>query len=188
MIFTPQLKDENTHFLNSPSSFWVIVMISPFLNFSWKWDVSEDYCWSNPYLATCNFHLIVVGAFELEDRAHQHRVPHFDWQLVGSNNNTVSHIWESEMGEQFELKGRKMAALGWMKIVRVAEVCWPVFPRFCQTAAQSQLSSRQGQLSLNRRDGQHSCIVFPCKDVYNKLMQKKWVEFYEMSRNAQVGV
>ena len=152
-------------------------MISPFLNFSWKWDVSEDYYWSNPYLATCHFHLIVVGAFELEDRAHQHRVPHFDWQLVGSNNNTVSHIWESEMGEQFELKGRKMAALGWMKIVRVAEVCWPVFPRFCQTAAQSQLSSRQGQLSLNRRDGQHSCIVFPCKDVYNKLMKNKmgWI-------------
>ena len=35
-------------------------------------------------------------------------------------------------------------------------------------------------MSLDRRYGQHSCIVFPCKDVYNKLMQKKWVEFYDI--------
>ena len=66
--------------------------------------ISVPFCcrnvslWCYPYLSVffvpetsaTYIYLVIVGALELEDGTHQHRVPHVDRQLVGLDNESPS--------------------------------------------------------------------------------------------------
>ena len=79
-----------------------------------------------------------------------------------------------------ELKNGKMAASGWMNIVWVAVVCWPVFPRI-NTDHNCLYKTTPAEMIIDH----HSSIVLHCNSLLI-LRVKRRVKFLHARWNAKV--